>query len=109
MKAAIKLLIISTLCEFLILSVNAQSVNVTCMFQWYQSDYSCLIDEVTIPGNEHQIVNFNGQHYFGYNNDDVKTVYIYYSDIPFIMTQLFTTFQNLKDFKIFDGGLRIIQ
>lgn len=77
-------------------TAQAEVFNVPCEFQimggadWY----SCVISDITVPDENLEIV-FVGEHLPGFGNSDVGWVDIRRSNIPFIMTQLFTTFPNL--------------
>lgn len=80
---------------------QAQTVNVTCEFRVVPivARYSCVINSVTIPDDEYLEISFVGQHLEGRSNADVELVQITSSNIPFVMSQLFTTFPNLQIFE----------
>lgn len=76
-------------------TVTAQTLNVTCRFELpTQFTYTCFISDVTIPDDDNLDIVFVGEHLDGRGNDDVDMVVISSSSIPFIMPQLFTTFER---------------
>lgn len=79
-------------------ATQAQDFNVDCDFQvtglWQA--YTCVIENVTIPDNENFNIIFGGQHLEGRDDSQVERVHIWFSNIPFIMSQVFTTFPNLE-------------
>lgn len=85
------------------------TVNCTFGFSW-ASEYTCNFSKTTISDNEHQIINFNGQHASGQDNRSVRRAESTSSNIPFIIFQFFTTFRNLSAFShSSDNGLRRVQ
>lgn len=77
-------------------TAQAEVFVVPCEFQIMGGTgwYSCVISDVRVPDENLEIV-FAGGHLPGFGNSDVEWVDIRRSNIPFIMTQLFTTFPNL--------------
>lgn len=89
--------------------VSAQNFNVNCNFLVATGLYTCHLFGVTIPDNENINVIIGGQHLPPRTNVDVQRVQISISSIPFIITELFTTFPNIIDFAISGAGLLRIQ
>lgn len=88
---------------------DAQVVVVNCNYVNLNSRYTCLLNAVTIPDNEDANVFIWGQHLPTRTNADVTAVFIENSNIPFVIRQFFTTFVNLQDFRISNGGLTRVQ
>lgn len=72
--------------------------NVTCEFRIMSGTdwYACIINDVSVPDDENLDIVFVGQHLPGFDNSRVGWVDIRWSNIPFIMSELFTTFPNLE-------------
>lgn len=79
-------------------AMQAQDFNMECDFQvtglWQA--YTCVIENVTIPDDENLNIIFGGQHLEGRDDSQVERVHIWFSNIPFIVSQVFTTFPNLQ-------------
>lgn len=73
----------------------------------YQGDYTCLLEgiAVTVPGSN---VTFAGVHLEGRTEADVLLVLIEYSNTPFMIPQLFTTFPNINELVIEYSNLQSI-
>lgn len=82
----------------LVLSVvKAQNVNLDCLFDfWPDEIYTCYLNDVAVADNENLSITIGGFHWGQRGNADVLRVLISNSSIPFIITQLFTTFPNLR-------------
>jgi hypothetical protein len=100
-----KLLIIS----FVVSLIHAQNVNINCNFVIIQNRYTCQIFGVTVSDNQNANYVIGGQHLFGRTNADVQRVQIVSSNIPFVVNQFFSTFPNIADFIVTNGGLTRIQ
>lgn len=70
--------------------------------------YTCTVQETTLTKDQNKI-EFGGNHSSGSTNIDVVNLRIIYSQIPFFMTQMFTTFRNLRAVEISNGGLESIR
>lgn len=87
---------------------KAQNTNINCEFLFFASEYTCEIIGVRITDNENANFVIGGVHLPGLGNNDVVMLDIRNSDIPFIITQFFTTFPNIGRIFIWNGGLRRI-
>ena len=109
MKFSIKFVVILVLLELSLVTAQT-STNIYCNFIYYFDVYTCALNGEEISGSEHQIINIRGSHMASHTNDDVRGVYIIRSNIPFVISQLFTTFPLLNLFEIWgDIGLTRIQ
>lgn len=91
-------------------AVTAQTVEITCEFVIFVNDYTCRISGADIADSNNQNFVFVGTHTEGRSNADVQRVLILESRIPFVITQLFTTFPNLVRFQVqYDIGMRRVQ
>lgn len=89
--------------------IQAQNVNVDCNFMFTNGLYSCHLFEVSVPDNDNANIILGGSHLVGFGNGNVNAVFIITSEIPFIISQMFTTFPNLNTLVILTGGLSRIQ
>lgn len=90
--------------------VKAQNVQVNCNFAVLSFVYSCELNGVTIPDNENANFVIGGVHGPGQGNADVGRILILFSNIPFVITQLFVAFPNVHEIVIWnDIGLNRIQ
>lgn len=87
---------------------KAQDTNINCAFLFVNTEYACEVIGVRITDNENANFTIGGAHLPGLGNDDVVRFEIRNSDVPFIITQFFTTFPNLVRIFIWNGGLRRI-
>lgn len=88
--------------------ISAQEpITVNCVYFIFQSEYTCLLEgiEVTTPGSN---VTFAGVHLEGRTEADVEVVLIEYSNTPFMIPQLFTTFPNINELVIEFSNLQSI-
>lgn len=90
-------------------AIKAQTVNINCNFIDINGFYSCQLSGVAVGDNENQNIVIDGQHLSDRNNALVNRAEISDSNIPFILTQLFTTFPNLAVLQISNGGLTRFQ
>lgn len=90
-------------------SSQSQNVNINCNFLIATGLYSCSLLGVMIPDNENANIIIGGAHISPRNNADVQRVQVTNSNIPFIITQLFTTFPNIVELAISNGGLTRVQ
>lgn len=105
----VQLFIIVTLLG-LLSTAHAQSMNINCNFVISSALYSCHLIGVSVADNENADIIIGGNHLPTRTNNDVRRVFISFpSNIPFIIRQLFTTFPNVGDFQIVNGGLTRIQ
>lgn len=100
------LVILSFLC---LSAVQSQTSSINCIFADINGFYSCQISGVTIIDNENQNIDIVGQHLLDRNDALVNRVEIIDSNIPFIITQIFTKFPNVTVFQVFNGGLTRFQ
>lgn len=94
-----------TVCIFVVVAIlaafssaQAEVFNMPCEFQVMSGTdwYACVINDVTVPDDENLEIVFVGQHLPGLDDSRVEWVDIRRSNIPFIMSELFTTFPNLE-------------
>lgn len=88
---------------------SAQSFDVSCNYQTLENVYYCIIEGATVADDENANIVFGGTHQTNRSNVDVERVEIRNSNIPFVMTQIFTTFPNLRRIEIRASGLARIQ
>lgn len=90
---------------------QAQDQNILCNFQQLNNTlpYVCAISGASIADDESLHIVIGGEHLPGLGNADVREVFISHSAIPFIPTQIFTTFPNLELFTIHTSELRRVQ
>lgn len=84
-------------------AAKAEPVKVDCVFQVVSNLYTCQLADITVTENSNLFI--GGQHLPGRTNNDVEVVNVVNSNIPFIITELFTTFPNLAQYRILAGGL----
>lgn len=89
--------------------IKAQDVNVNCRFAMVDNIYTCLLFEVAVVDDENANFIIGGDHIGGRSDIHVESVQISNSTIPFIITQLFTTFSRVMEFYVFNCGLTRIQ
>jgi hypothetical protein len=104
-------LTISSVAVFLLVSatVKAQTIPVICRFTNNGNQYVCNIDALTIPDNQNADISIGGTHLPGFSDIQVTGIMINNSNIPFVITQLFTRFRAVQNFFIINGGLTRIQ
>lgn len=90
-------------------AVNAETVHLTCDFLFPQDQYTCQIAAALVLDNPNATFVIGGTHVEGFNNNDVKRLWITNSNIPFVISQLFATFPNLNWATINNGGLLRLQ
>jgi Leucine-rich repeat (LRR) protein len=90
-------------------TVKAQEVQVTCTFRTFIGQYMCELNNITIPDVPNAVFIIGGIHTLGRNNANVQRVLILNSNIPFVISQLFTTFPNVNTVTIQNTGLTRIQ
>lgn len=94
---------------FILSAAIAQVVNINCNFLITNNLYTCQINGALVPDNENAFFSIGGQHMPGFNNELVQRIQIVYSNIPFVIPQLFTTFPNVIDATMATVGLTRIQ
>jgi hypothetical protein len=89
---------------------KAQTINVDCRFssRLYQV-YQCLLMDIAVPDSDDANITIGGQHEANKSNVDVNEVVIQGFNVPFILTQAFSTFPNLQFFYLQVSGLTRIQ
>lgn len=88
-------------------AISAQNANLNCQFAVVETLYSCVLIGASVPDNENVNVIIGGTHSPGQSNANVQGILILVSTIPFIVTQLFTTFPNVIALNINAGLTRI--
>lgn len=92
-----------------IASITGQQTHINCVFANQGNIYTCNIAGTSLIDNPSALITIGGFHIGGRTNDMVNRVQITASNIPFIITQLFTTFVNLQELSIINGGLLRVQ
>lgn len=82
---------------------------INCRFFMSVNEYTCTFPILTIPDNENLNITIGGLHQQGLGNDNVTRVEFLVANVPFIVTQIFTTFPNVNFFTIQNSGLTRIQ
>lgn len=91
-------------------SLNNNVVEISCSFTISGSNYYCLLPIIEIEDIKNQTIVFNGQHVSGRDNENVSHVLFEpVSKIPFVLTEMFTTFPNVVEVWMMDIGLTRIQ
>lgn len=98
-------LAVVVLCGFS--STAAQIINLPCRFFMADGLYTCQLTGITIPEHQNANVMITGVHLFGNTNNHVRRVSILFSNVPLVITQLFTTFPFLQNLQIMSGLTRI--
>ncbi|KAJ6647120.1 Chondroadherin [Pseudolycoriella hygida] len=100
--------------EFLIIAVAcgltfSQNIILTCNFGDYGIDdlYMCSLGRITVLDSSVNVT-FNGTHDSNKTDAHVDLVEIWSSNTPFIISQLFSTFPNLRFLNIYDSNLATI-
>jgi Leucine-rich repeat (LRR) protein len=75
----------------------------------YPDIYQCSIERVSLKDDELQTIVFSGDHLDGFVNSDVTHFRMRNCEIPFVITQVFFTFINLKSYSAVNSGLSRIQ
>lgn len=90
---------------------DSQNVIATCEFGFTQQiHYTCSLADLNIPDNLNQSIIFDvSGHVDGRNNSDVTRATVYGGSVPFIITQFFMTFPNLRLMALSPSGLLRIQ
>lgn len=93
------------------LFVSGQEITVTCEFGFTQQIfYTCSLPGLIIADDLNQNIIFDvSGHVEGRNNSDVTRATVYGGSVPFIITQFFKTFPNLRLMAISPSGLLRIQ
>lgn len=86
----------------------AEVITLNCTFTWIGSDYSCIISDVVIT-NDNAYFYFDGVHFGGWFNSDVRTVRIINSNVPFIIASMFEEFVNLENLELLTSQLTRIR
>lgn len=80
-------------------------ITLNCTFEVYWIDYGCVLNNITVTDLQANVT-IIGNHLDGRTNADVVFLEIYSSNTPFLIPQLFTTFQNLNDVEVFNSNLQ---
>lgn len=89
-----------------ITSCSSQDITLTCAFQVLgQTNYICNLREIEVLDPEANVT-LVGDHIEDRTNADVTAVIIRYSNTPFVIQQIFTTFESLNTLEIEDSHLQ---
>jgi hypothetical protein len=83
--------------------INAQNININCVFTVVGANYDCVLASLFIPDNEQLTFTVGGIHQPGLTNVNVTRVIITNSLVPFVITQFFTTFPGLQQYHYTDS------
>lgn len=84
------------------------STEIECIFPFPYNIYGCELENISLTDNSSQEITIIRNHN-NRNDDDVRSIRITNSNIPFIITQLFPIFQNVFRITIDSSGLTRIQ
>jgi hypothetical protein len=90
-------------------SAKAEEVKVDCEFLLFEGEYTCRLNSVVVPDNRNATFVIGGKHLPGGSSFYVKKIVISQTKIPFVITALFSEFQNINEIIINTGGLKRIQ
>ena len=85
----------------------SQDLSLGCDFFDEYNGYGCLLNNITVLDRV-QNLTIGGEHIGNFTNDDVRIVRITNSNTPFVIEQIFTTFENLRILQIYDSHLESI-
>ena len=89
-------------------SCSSQGITLTCDFYTSgQTNYVCRLINIEVLDSETNVT-FDGQHVGDRTNANVTSVLIYNSNTPFVIPQVFTTFENIRIFEVEDSHLQSI-
>lgn len=90
-------------CHTLVLFSNGNELN--CRFEYFQSHYSCLVQDFVATNGFIVIQKVSGQHLDGNTNDDVERLYFEDQNIPFLPHGIDERFINLKLLSVINSSL----
>lgn len=97
-----------TLFSFIVAISSQDVLELECQYEWNEfNEYVCLLIAINVPSRETAVV-FTGEHVPGYNETDVRTVVILFSNTTFIMPEIYTTFPNMIELNIEFSNLKEI-
>lgn len=101
--------IITLVIVFAALTVSAQvEVEFSCTFYLSPNqEYVCILEEIELT-DPNTRVTFIGEHIDNRTNEDVTNVQISFSNTPFLIPEIFTTFTNMRDLGIFFAMLQFL-
>jgi len=89
-------------------SISAQEIVLSCTFQTTGITlYGCYLDHIEVL-DPSITVTFTGDHLADRSDSDVNYVRIRDSDTPFMIQQIFTTFNNIVRLEIYNSNLQSI-
>lgn len=92
-----------------VLLCKGQNVEIRCNFNMDGAErYSCDAGEFSISQSNSQTITIVGNHLPNQTNMDVVSTVVSNQPLPFVITEFFTTFPNLRHYTTF-GGLHEIQ
>lgn len=101
-------LLLTILVAFTSSTVSAISaVTIFCHYREdYHKNYTCEVYAIeSICVCDHVVTEIFGNHIGGRSNDDVVSFYSYYNQLNFFPRNLHRFFKNLKQIKIYHGGI----
>lgn len=89
----------------------AENTNLECSYRFTSDtgDYECVIEGVRVVDDESQNFVISGSHLENKTDVDVVVFRVTNSEVPFIITQAFSTFPNLEQYVAWSSGLKRIQ
>lgn len=95
---------------FGVTSIMCDYTNNTQILGISEFAYTCTVEGQTLEERQRsEVKEFGGSHLQGMGVDSVINLRINYSKIPFFLTEMFTTFPNLRAIEITNGGLQQIR
>lgn len=89
-------------------SVLSQDVTLNCLYSYsFYNEYMCSLIQIEVLDPTQNVI-FAGQHLENHTNEDVELVFIYVSNTPFIIQEMFATFPNLIVLEISFSNLESI-
>ena len=85
----------------------SQNLALECDFFDEYNGYGCLLNNITVLDRARNLT-IGGEHIGNFTNADVRIVRITNSNTPFVIEQIFTTFENVRNLQIYDSHLESI-
>lgn len=90
--------------------ISCEFTNNTQILGISEFGYTCTIEGQTLEADQRtDTKEFGGAHLINMSNNNVTNLRISYSKIPFFLTEMFTTFSELRAIEINSGGLEEIR
>jgi Leucine-rich repeat (LRR) protein len=97
---------LSTIIVLLLAFSYSHSLPINCRFFQNREEYACDLSNLRVAESEFDNITIGGDHLQDRENQDVVTVNVVDSDVPFVIRQFFEAFPNLSRMTIVNAGLR---